>query len=350
MRKRTLPQSPPKVEAPSRSRKPAPSEKTAQIRIERKLLSELQDHPRNHEIRKHPEEGTPKWEALKLSLENDYFDPMVWNERNRQLVSGHLRKKLLLSMGYTHADVSVVSYTEEVHLARLLAANKGMGDDDLEGQIAMLKELEDIDEDHGFALAGFTGEEFDDLLSEFSSGGAVLRKEEPGSRGGDSEEEGERPSLYTSKIDAPVYTPKGIKPQVSELYDGTRTDQLLKQLSEVRASREIPAEVISFLRYAAYRHTVFDYGKIAEFYAHAPAPLQRLMEDSTLIVVDIDKAIENGHVLMTKRFERLYQKNDKILEAEGYDINRHCRDDGESLTDEEAEEFVEDIEADEEFE
>lgn len=135
-------------------------ERIAALRVERKLIADLQEafHPRNDEVRNHPAPGSPRWNALKASLEHDYFDPIVLNERNGFLVSGHLRLKLLTEMGFTHVDVSMVNYDEPTHIARMLAANRGMGDDVFSGQKEFLQELEDCD---GFniELAGFTEEE-----------------------------------------------------------------------------------------------------------------------------------------------------------------------------------------------
>jgi DNA modification methylase len=101
-------------------------EKIAALRIDRMELAALKPHPRNP--RKHPKPESPAWDALKKSLAHDYFDPLVVNERNGMLVSGHLRHKVLLASGFTHADVSVVSYDEPTHVARLIAANSLLGD------------------------------------------------------------------------------------------------------------------------------------------------------------------------------------------------------------------------------
>lgn len=49
--------------------------KIASLKIERLPLIKLKPHPRNPRI--HPEKGTPAWEALRKSLEADYFDPIV---------------------------------------------------------------------------------------------------------------------------------------------------------------------------------------------------------------------------------------------------------------------------------
>lgn len=118
------------------------SEKVASLRVERMLLSEMNPHPRNDEIRKHPKQGSPKWIVLVKSLEHDYFDPIVYNERNGFLVSGHLRMKVMKAEGYTHADTVVVDYDEPTHMARMIAANRAVGKDDSEGLRTFFAELE----------------------------------------------------------------------------------------------------------------------------------------------------------------------------------------------------------------
>lgn len=122
-------------------------EKVAALRIERRPLSGLKPHPRNP--RAHPEPGTEEWEKLSASLADAYFDPLVRNERNGLLVSGHLRRKVLLASGFTAADVVVVEWDEQRHLARMIAANQSAGKDDKAELAVILEELSGA----GFNLA-----------------------------------------------------------------------------------------------------------------------------------------------------------------------------------------------------
>jgi hypothetical protein len=55
------------------------------------------------------------------------------------------------------------------------------------------------------------------------------------------------------------------------------------------------------LRFAAERHTVFNFRQIAEYYCHADATLQDLMERSGMVIIDFEKAIEYGFVHLTER-------------------------------------------------
>lgn len=127
-----------------------PPEKHAVIRIERRPLADLKPHPENP--RKHPAPGSKEWKTLEASIDHDYFDPIVWNERNEYLVSGHLRVKVLLHLGYTHADVSVVSYDDDTHRARLIAGNASSGKDDADKLDALLSSLREEQVDPVLAM------------------------------------------------------------------------------------------------------------------------------------------------------------------------------------------------------
>lgn len=109
---------------------------------------------------------------------------------------------------------------------------------------------------------------------------------------------------YTHKIAAPVYEPKNEKPDLSALVSSLRTDDLL---DKIEASNVLPEEK-EFLRRAASRHTVFDYAKIADYYAHASKEMQSLMEDSALVIIDFGKAIEMGYVKLSDEIKNEYAR------------------------------------------
>lgn len=104
-------------------------------------------------------------------------------------------------------------------------------------------------------------------------------------------------STYTSKIKSPIYKIKGEKPKLDDLVDPQKFKELLKNIDESVA----PEGVKKFLRIAASRHFKFDYAKIAEYYANSSPNVQQLFEQSGLIIIDFDSAIENGFVQMNKR-------------------------------------------------
>lgn len=123
-------------------------------------LSACQPHPENP--RRHPKKGKPKWEALRKSLQFDYFDPMVVNRRNGMLVSGHLRREMLLDLGETRARVVVKDYDEATHKARMIAANTLIG----EWEETMLAKLAGELEGGGIdaSLLGLTEKDMMNLL------------------------------------------------------------------------------------------------------------------------------------------------------------------------------------------
>ncbi|MDD5095558.1 MAG: hypothetical protein PHV74_14460 [Dehalococcoidia bacterium] len=115
-------------------------------------LATVQPHPRNPRI--HPEPGTSGWKKLIKSLDYDYYDPLVYNKRNNCWVSGHLRAKVLISQGITHAKVVVVDYPEDIHIARMIAANKQVGEWDFPSLKDLIIEIDTGAFDMGLTLFG----------------------------------------------------------------------------------------------------------------------------------------------------------------------------------------------------
>jgi len=97
---------------------------------------------------------------------------------------------------------------------------------------------------------------------------------------------------YTSKINAPIYEPSDKKPDIKELIDKNKYKQLLDKIKKTNLS----VNEKNFLMDCATRHMVFDYTKIADFYAHSPKEIQDLMEESALVIIDFDKAIKLGYI------------------------------------------------------
>jgi hypothetical protein len=107
--------------------------------------------------------------------------------------------------------------------------------------------------------------------------------------------------IYTTKVDSPTYEIKGEKPQEEDLYNLGKYNQLMDKIN----NSDIDEKTKLFLQMAATRHIVFDYGLVAEFYAHSDEKTQELMEDSALVIIDYDKAIELGFVKLFGTLETL---------------------------------------------
>ena len=108
---------------------------------------------------------------------------------------------------------------------------------------------------------------------------------------------------YTRKIQSPIYKPNGDRPEARDLCDTTKTERLLKAIAEAKG---LSKEDKAFLIHAAHRHTVFNFEKVAEFYAHADAEVQALMEDSALVIIDFNKAVEQGFVQFNDDIRKSY--------------------------------------------
>lgn len=106
---------------------------------------------------------------------------------------------------------------------------------------------------------------------------------------------------YTGKIQIPQYEPKRIAPPLYELFDRRRYVELLRNINISNVSEQEK----DFLRQAAARHIVFNYSKIADYYAHATPEMQKLMEQSALVIIDFDDAIANGYVRLSENIKRI---------------------------------------------
>lgn len=110
---------------------------------------------------------------------------------------------------------------------------------------------------------------------------------------------------YSRAITVPQYEIKGQKPFIEELYNNKKVVELLKHID----SSNVSEQEKKFLRIAAYRHYVFNYSKIAEYYPHASKEMQELMEESALVIIDIDDAIMNGYVKLSGRLNQLIEES-----------------------------------------
>lgn len=108
---------------------------------------------------------------------------------------------------------------------------------------------------------------------------------------------------YSTKVDIPQYLPSSIKPKVWELYDKTKYNELVRGI----VTSDLPDDIKEFLMFAATRHIVFNYSKIADYYAHADPEIQDLMEKSALVIIDVDDAIAGGYVRLSQNIKKLLE-------------------------------------------
>jgi len=109
-------------------------------------------------------------------------------------------------------------------------------------------------------------------------------------------------SKYTKSIGSPIYEPKNKKPHILELCNKSKTHRLMRKIE----ASNLPYEEKMFLIDAARRHTIFNYEKIADYYAHSSQEMQKLMEESALVIIDFEKAIQLGYIKLSKEIKKQY--------------------------------------------
>jgi ParB-like chromosome segregation protein Spo0J len=122
--------------------------------------------PAKYNPRKDLEPSDPEYQKLKKSiLEFELIEPLVWNRRTGNLISGHQRLKILKELGYSEVEVSAVNLSDEREKALNLALNKIQGEWDFPALKDLLEELDtgafDMD------LTGFDTSEIEDLMTQF---------------------------------------------------------------------------------------------------------------------------------------------------------------------------------------
>ena len=199
------------------------------------------------------------------------------------IIAGHGRVMAGRKLGIKEAPCIVLdNLTEAQRRAYVIADNKlalNAGWD-----VELLKiELKDLD-----------AEKFDLTLTGFEIGElTTLFDEQP------KEEQEQLSENYSRKIEAPIYEITGKRPSVPEMIDRAKTKTLQAEIK----TADLPDDVSDFLHYAAERHTVFNFRNIAEFYAHADAKTQDLMERSALVIIDFNQAIEQGFVVLSEEMK-----------------------------------------------
>lgn len=120
---------------------------------------------------------------------------------------------------------------------------------------------------------------------------------------------------YTTKVNIPQYLPKADAPtNTYPLFDDRKYKELLQEIHESNVSDEQKA----FLKLAATRHIVFNYSKIADYYAHADKEMQELMEKSALVIIDFNDAIANGYVKLSKNIEKIMRETGRPVKEDFY--------------------------------
>jgi hypothetical protein len=253
-------------------------------------LDSLTPHPRNY--RAHPE---AQLIHLESSLRENGWNRNVIIARDGTILAGHGIVTAARRIGLDEAPaVRVDVAPDDPRALKILASDNELSRQAQNDDAALLALLEEIRDESGLIGTGF-----DETL--FASFAEATRREQEAW----DEMDEERESKYTSRADTPLYAPLGETPDLAELTEQTRYRTLLEGLAQ---HPDLPGEVYEFLTLAATRHIRFHYGKIAEYYAAAAPEVQRLMEDSALIIIDLERAIELGYARMRDRMIALREE------------------------------------------
>lgn len=223
-----------------------------------------------------PRKNDEAVEKVALSISAFGFKVPIVIDKNNVIVTGHTRLKAAKKLGITTVPcIMADDLTEEQIKAFRLADNKVSEFSEWDEE-KLMKELEELEMD--MSLYGF--ESLEKELDEIS-------EENP----------------YSKGVKIPQYEPTGEDVPLSSCYDDTKANELIQAIE----SSEVPEEIKVFLRLAAMRHIVFNFRNIAEFYANASAEVQELMEQSALVIIDINDALANGYVKLSKTVEELLE-------------------------------------------
>lgn len=220
-----------------------------------------------------PYENNPRFndeavDAVAASIREFGFKVPIVLDAEGVIVAGHTRWKAARKLGIEEVPCVVADdLTQEQIKAFRLADNKvsELSDWNEEALAEELAGIMDID----MTAFGFDGEA-EDLSDELEDGG------------------------YSAAVNIPQYEITGEKPTIAEMLDRDKANELIAEIERSGVSEDEK----EFLIRAAHRHNVFNYGKVAEYYAQATPEMQKLMERSALVIIDVDNAIANGYATL----------------------------------------------------
>lgn len=196
---------------------------------------------------------------------------VIINKQTGNLVDGHLRCQLAARNGEKSIPAVYVDLTPEEELVVLATIDPitSMANTD-KGKLEGLLQSVQVEDERVQKLISEIGEQ--EGLAYYSE-------------------------KYTRNIHAPIYVPVGDKPSISDLFNDSKTDELIAAID----ASGLPENEKYFLKVAAQRHTVLNFRLIAEYYAHASKEMQLLMEQSALVIIDFKRAIELGYVKLAEQ-------------------------------------------------
>ena len=100
-------------------------------------------------------------------------------------------------------------------------------------------------------------------------------------------------------IEIPFYEPSTIIPNISELADTKKTNELLKKID----SLNLEEELTKLLKARASFFIDFNFQNIADFYSVQEGDIRELFEDLGLVIIAPREALKRGFVELSEGFE-----------------------------------------------
>jgi hypothetical protein len=243
-------------------------------KVERWDITRLTHYARNS--RTHSDEQISQ---IAASIKEWGWTTPVLVDEDGSIIAGHGRTLAAQRLKITEVPVMVAKgWSDAKKRAYVIADNKLAMNAGWDEQMLAIELGELADLNFDLELTGFNKKELQSLL-----------------------DIAEAERIYSDKITVPTYEPKNKKPSVEDLYDDTKSMDLIEDIKESK----LPQAEKDFLMAAASRHIVFNYSKVADFYAHSSKECQELIEKSALVIVDYKQAIENGFVHLTAQIDDL---------------------------------------------
>lgn len=273
-------------------------------------------------------------QAIKGSIvANGIFRPVVVNkgtytDKPNEILAGNHTVKAIRELAeehpedarWQHVDVWMVDVDSERAARIVLADNRtaDLGSYDNEELLSLLDMMDgDLDG------TGYDADDLEDLNQIIDSG---LDEKLNDWEDGENEEENYKEQVeelhkrYNQSADRPLYEPTlDAPPELNEIVDTAKTEQLLQ---EIDAATNVPQDVKEMLKSTARRHTVINFQNAAEWYAHQPPEIQQLAEDQALVIVDIDKSIQNGWARLSDQLREWSNQQSGYNDADPNPQNR----------------------------
>jgi hypothetical protein len=228
--------------------------------------------------------------AISQSLQaHGQYRPITYQKSTGRILAGNHTWKAAKALGWKNIVASAVVCDDDEAIRILIADNRtsDLADYDDAGLVELLKELADTT--NGLEGTLFDGDSLDQLLNDLDQHPLIDDIE----------------NKYSQSVKVPQYEIVGDEPKLKELFNDDRTQKLQKEINQ----SNIPNEIKQFLISASTRHTVFDYAKIAQFYPHQTPEIQKLMEQSVLIIIDFEDAIANGYASFKQTISALQDED-----------------------------------------